>query len=77
MSNLILSRRKLFTGLGLIIASPAIVKFSSLMPIKINEPEVLSAEFKYTFNCYGSSSQWTKIYFEPSAYLYFNEDPFK
>lgn len=36
-----LSRRKLLTGLGLLIAAPALVKASSLMPVKAYKEEPL------------------------------------
>ena len=40
-----LSRRKLLGGLGLLIAAPAIVKASSLMPVKAYVEEAAMPEF--------------------------------
>lgn len=43
---MILSRRKLIGGLGLLIASPAIVRASSLMPVKAwDDPGDIQALF--------------------------------
>lgn len=36
---MILSRRKLIGGIGLLVAAPAIVRASSLMPVKVYQPE--------------------------------------
>lgn len=40
---MILSRRKLIGGIGLVFAAPAIVRASSLMPVKSLAPESVSA----------------------------------
>lgn len=42
-----LARRSFLTGIGAIVCAPAIVRASSLMPIKVVKPEIIHA------------SQWT------------------
>ena len=48
MTDLIMPRRKFLTGLFGLVAAPAVVKASSLMPVKVIEPE-----WKYTKISYG------------------------
>lgn len=47
MTDLILPRRKFLTGLMGLVAAPAVVKASSLMPVKAMTPEVLVKQYEY------------------------------
>ena len=47
MTNLILPRRKFLTGLMGLVAAPAVVKASSLMPVKSMPPELVLEQFAY------------------------------
>jgi hypothetical protein len=47
MTDLILPRRKFLTGLFGLVAAPAVVKASSLMPVKMMPPELVLEQFAY------------------------------
>lgn len=47
MTDLILPRRKFLTGLFGFVAAPAVVKASSLMPVKVMPPQVVIEQYAY------------------------------
>ena len=49
MTDLIMPRRKLLTGLLGLVAAPAVVKATSLMPVKVITPEWKYTEVGYSY----------------------------
>ena len=59
MTDIILPRRKFLTGLLGIVAAPAVVKATSLMPVKVMPPEeylIVKATERYTYGYHSISS---------------------
>ena len=70
MTSVEISRRKLITGLVSLVAAPAIVRVSSIMPVKAIDPEWMTKFTPIATYVY-SSADW-----KPVMYSFYNRNFF-